>query len=45
MINSLIQTLQLIANPIKFFDNHAAKYGDSFTLRVLGVNSPPGCFF
>ncbi|MBF2015762.1 MAG: cytochrome P450 [Rivularia sp. T60_A2020_040] len=45
MTNSLIQTLQLIVNPTKFFDNQAATYGDIFTLRVLGVNSPPVVFF
>ncbi len=45
MQNSLIQTLQLIANPINFFDNHAKKYGDTFSLRVLGINSPPVVFF
>ncbi|MGF1673706.1 MAG: cytochrome P450 [Rivularia sp. (in: cyanobacteria)] len=45
MKNSLIQTLQLIANPTKFFDHQAVKYGDIFTLRVLGVNSPPVVFF
>ncbi|MEO1429880.1 MAG: cytochrome P450 [Cyanobacteria bacterium J06633_8] len=45
MTNSLIQTLQLIANPINFFDNHAEKYGNTFTLRVLGINSPPVVFF
>ncbi len=42
---TLIQTLQLIANPTKFFDNHAKKYGDVFSLRVLGINSPPVVFF
>ena len=45
MANPLIQTLQLIANPINFFDNHAQKYGDTFSLRVLGINSPPVVFF
>ncbi len=45
MTNSLVQTLQLIANPIDFFDNHAKKYGDTFSLKVLGVNSPPVVFF
>ncbi|MEL7240883.1 MAG: cytochrome P450 [Cyanobacteria bacterium J06573_2] len=45
MTNSLIQTLQLIANPINFFDNHAKKYGNTFSLRVLGINSPPVVFF
>ncbi|MGB6295302.1 MAG: cytochrome P450 [Rivularia sp. (in: cyanobacteria)] len=45
MQNSLIQTLQLIANPISFFDNHKKRYGDTFSLRVLGINSPPVVFF
>ncbi|MGD1913212.1 MAG: cytochrome P450 [Rivularia sp. (in: cyanobacteria)] len=45
MTNSLIQTLQLIANPTNFFDYHAVQYGETFTLRVLGVNSPPVVFF
>lgn len=45
MANPLIQTLQLIANPINFFDNHAKKYGNTFSLRVLGINSPPVVFF
>ncbi|MEM6399595.1 MAG: cytochrome P450 [Cyanobacteria bacterium P01_D01_bin.116] len=45
MANPLIQTLQLIANPINFFDNHSQKYGDTFSLRVLGINSPPVVFF
>ena len=45
MANPLIQTLQLIANPINFFDNHAQKYGNTFSLRVLGINSPPVVFF
>ena len=42
---SLIQTLQLIANPTKFLDHYAYQYGDTFTLRVLGLNSPPVVFF
>lgn len=42
---ALLQTLQLIANPTKFLENCAAKYGDIFTLRVLGYNSPPVVFF
>lgn len=45
MANPLIQTLQLIANPINFFDNHKKRYGDTFSLRVLGINSPPVVFF
>lgn len=41
----LFQTLQLISNPTAFLDKCAQRYGDSFTLRVLGVNSPPVVFF
>ncbi|BAZ11989.1 cytochrome P450 [Calothrix sp. NIES-4071] len=44
-MTSLIQTLQLIVNPTKFLDKSAAKYGDTFTMRVLGINSPPVVFF
>jgi len=42
---SLFQTLQLIANPPKFLESCASKYGDTFTVRVLGLNSPPVVFF
>ncbi|MFH7025032.1 MAG: cytochrome P450 [Heteroscytonema crispum UTEX LB 1556] len=42
---SLLQTLELIANPTKFLENSAAKYGDTFTVRVMGINSPPVVFF
>jgi cytochrome P450 family 110 len=41
----LLQTLELIANPTKFLENSAAKYGDTFTVRVMGINSPPVVFF
>lgn len=41
---SLFQTIQLIANPINFFDACAHRYGDIFTARVLGINSPPVVF-
>ncbi|KYC43363.1 cytochrome P450 [Scytonema hofmannii PCC 7110] len=41
----LLQTLQLIVNPIKFLENSAARYGDPFSVRVLGLNSPPVVFF
>lgn len=41
---SILQTLQLIANPTKFLDDCAAKHGDIFTTRVLGINSPPIVF-
>lgn len=42
---SVWQTLQLIANPIKFLETCAQRYGDPFTVRVLGLNSPPVVFF
>ncbi len=42
---ALLQTLQLIANPTKFLAKYAKRYGDTFTLRVLGLNSPPVVFF
>jgi cytochrome P450 len=42
---ALLQTLKLIANPTTFLDNCAAKYGEIFTTRVLGLNSPPVVFF
>jgi cytochrome P450 family 110 len=41
---ALLQTLQLIADPIKFL-NSASKDSDPFTTRVLGLNSPPVVFF
>jgi cytochrome P450 len=40
----LLQTLELIANPIRFFDKYSHRYGDTFTARVLGINSPPVVF-
>ena len=42
---SLLQTIQLIAQPTKFLDLCAQRYGDPFTVRVLGLNSPPVVFF
>lgn len=42
---SLLQTLHLIAQPTKFLENCANRYGDTFTVRVLGLNSPPVVFF
>lgn len=42
---SLLQTLAIVAQPLKFLDACAAQYGDTFTLRVLGINSPPVVFF
>jgi cytochrome P450 len=41
----LLQTLQLVADPIAFFDRHLQRYGSTFTTRVLGWNSPPVVFF
>jgi cytochrome P450 len=40
----LLQTLQLVANPIGFFERCGRDYGDVFTARVLGLNSPPVVF-
>jgi cytochrome P450 family 110 len=40
----LLQTLQLVADPIAFLDRNAREYGDRFTTRVLGWNSPPVVF-
>jgi cytochrome P450 len=42
---SLLQTVQLIAQPTKFLDTCRERYGDPFTTRVLGLNSPPVVFF
>jgi cytochrome P450 family 110 len=36
--------LRLISNPTGFLDDCSARYGDSFTLRVLGPGSPPVVF-
>lgn len=41
----MIQTLQLIVNPTRFLEGCAAKYGEQFTVRVLGISSPPVVFF
>ncbi|PNW35242.1 UNVERIFIED_CONTAM: cytochrome P450 [Euhalothece sp. KZN 001] len=35
-----LQTLELIANPIQFFDKYQNKYGDIFSARILGNQSP-----
>lgn len=43
-VPALFQTLSLVADPIAFFDRQAAQYGDTFTTRVLGPNSPPVVF-
>jgi len=41
----LLQTLELIANPIHFFDKYQKRYGNNFSARILGYNSPPVFFF
>jgi cytochrome P450 family 110 len=38
------QTLAIVAQPIEFLESCARRYGDTFTLRVLGPNSPPVVF-
>jgi cytochrome P450 len=45
MMTPLMQTLRLIVNPTNFLEDCAAKYGDCFTVQVLGINSPPVVFF
>jgi len=42
---ALWQTLQLISQPTKFLENCIERYGEPFTVRVLGLNSPPVVFF
>jgi cytochrome P450 len=42
---SLLQTLALVAQPIGFLEQCAQRYGDTFTTRVLGWQSPPVVFF
>lgn len=40
----LLQTLELIRDPLTFFDKYQARYGDLFAARVLGIGSPPVVF-
>ena len=40
-----IQTLRIIADPIGFLETSAERFGDTFTLRVLGPGGPPVVFF
>ncbi|MUL35404.1 cytochrome P450 [Gloeocapsopsis dulcis] len=42
---ALWQSLQLISQPTRFLENCIERYGDPFTVRVLGLNSPPVVFF
>ena len=42
---ALIQTLQLIADPTKLLATCNHRYGETFALRALGLNSPPVVFF
>ncbi|MCS6814386.1 MAG: cytochrome P450 [Cyanobacteria bacterium] len=39
-----LQTARIILQPIAFLEDCARRYGDVFTLRVLGINSPPVVF-
>ncbi|MCT7968226.1 cytochrome P450 [Laspinema sp. D1] len=39
-----LQSLQMIANPVAYLDRNASRYGDPFTLHLLGGNSPPVVF-
>lgn len=41
----LLQTLQVINNPIKFLEGRAKHCREAFTVRVMGLNSPPVVFF
>lgn len=40
----LLQTLELIRDPLAFFDKYQQRYGDLFAARVLGIGSPPVVF-
>jgi cytochrome P450 family 110 len=42
---ALLQTLAIIARPTQFLEDCAFEHGDTFTLRILGLNSPPVVFF
>ena len=42
---ALLQTLALVSQPIGFLERCAQRYGDTFTTRVLGWQSPPVVFF
>lgn len=39
-----LQTLELIANPIRFFEKYQRCYGDIFFTKILGYQSPPVYF-
>ncbi|MEM8637836.1 MAG: cytochrome P450 [Cyanobacteria bacterium P01_G01_bin.54] len=39
-----LQVLNLVRDPLAFFDHHQAQQGDTFTSRVLGANGPPVVF-
>ncbi len=40
-----VQTLRIIADPIGLLETSAERFGDTFTLRVLGPGGPPVVFF
>lgn len=39
-----LQTLELIRDPLAFFDKYQRRYGDVFATRILGWGSPPVVF-
>ncbi len=41
---ALAQTIRIIAQPLQFLEECAKNYGDTFTLRLLGFQSPPVVF-
>ncbi|NEO87513.1 MAG: cytochrome P450 [Spirulina sp. SIO3F2] len=41
---AFLQILNLVRDPIAFFDHHLAQQGDTFTSRVLGPGGPPVVF-
>jgi len=43
-IPPVLQTLELIANPIQFFDKYQSRYGDIFSAKILGNHSSPVVF-
>lgn len=43
-IPPVLQTLELIANPIRFFDKYQSRYGDIFSAQILGNHSSPVVF-
>ena len=42
---NVLQAVELISRPMEFLENCAKRHGDSFTVNLLGGNSPPLVFF